>query len=209
MANPPVLLIAIIAVLLVVVLVVVAMLVSRRGTAGGAAEAITNALAVFDPEAATGRGISGAVRFSQPHPSRPTLVKIDVSGFAPGTTHGIHVHRCGDLSSGCASACDHFNPLKHLHGNRALYGRDRHVGDLCNNITADDNGRASVRYYDDLVSLSGPHSVVGRAVVIHADPDDLGKYRGDGTPQGAESGKTGNAGKRIACAVIGISREAS
>jgi Cu-Zn family superoxide dismutase len=37
---------------------------------------------------------------------------------------------------------------------------------------------------------SGPADVVGRAVVVHADPDD---YR---------TQPTGNAGSRIACGVI-------
>ena len=41
-------------------------------------------------------------------------------------------------------------------------------------------------------------SVIGRAIIVHEDPDDLGRG-GD-----AESKKTGNAGARICCAVIGI-----
>ena len=28
---------------------------------------------------------------------------------------------------------------------------------------------------DHLVKLQGPHSVIGRSFMIHADPDDLGK----------------------------------
>jgi superoxide dismutase, Cu-Zn family len=46
--------------------------------------------------------------------------------------------------------------------------------------------------------LNGPLSIVGRALVIHADPDDLGLG-------GVELSKTtGNAGARSACGVIGI-----
>ena len=46
------------------------------------------------------------------------------------------------------------------------------------------------------VDLHGDRSVVGRALIVHADEDDLGKG-GD-----AESLKTGNAGDRLGCGVI-------
>lgn len=47
--------------------------------------------------------------------------------------------------------------------------------------------------------LSGPNSVVGRAFVVHADPDDLGRG-------GYEDSKiTGHAGNRLACGAIGLS----
>jgi Cu-Zn family superoxide dismutase len=46
------------------------------------------------------------------------------------------------------------------------------------------------------VKLSGPYSVIGRAVVVHADTDDYG--------QGGHSDSlaTGHAGARLACCVI-------
>ena len=46
----------------------------------------------------------------------------------------------------------------------------------------------------------GPHSVIGRTVVLHADQDDLG------LTDHKESKTTGAAGARIACGVIGISK---
>ena len=140
-------------------------------------------------------------------PNTMTRVHIKLSGFKPGTTHGIHIHSEGDLTEGCKSACDHYNPGGQLHGSITLYGKARHVGDLCNNITADSNGNVDFTYQDDLVDLSGPYSVVGRMVVLHADPDDLGRYRDEVSKRGEGSSTTGNAGARIACAVIGLTKK--
>jgi len=44
------------------------------------------------------------------------------------------------------------------------------------------------------------YSVIGRSFIIHKDTDDLGKGGN------IESLKTGNAGKRIGCGVIGITK---
>lgn len=73
----------------------------------------------------------------------------------------------------------------------------RHVGDL-GNVTADDSGKANVKIADKQVTLTGPLSVIGRTMVIHADIDDLGKGGHELSPT------TGNAGARLACGVIGI-----
>lgn len=53
---------------------------------------------------------------------------------------------------------------------------------------------------DTHLTLIGPHSIIGRSVVIHAGTDDLGK--GDTE----ESLKTGNAGARSACGVVGLTQ---
>ena len=50
---------------------------------------------------------------------------------------------------------------------------ERHHGDL-GNVTANDEGVAKFDFTDKLIRLNGPHSIVGRALVVHADPDDLG-----------------------------------
>ena len=56
--------------------------------------------------------------------------------------------------------------------------------------------------YDNLIKLRGTKcNIIGRGLIIHEDEDDCGQGGN------AESLKTGNAGKRIACAVIGYSNE--
>lgn len=72
----------------------------------------------------------------------------------------------------------------------------RHVGDL-GNIFGDANGFSNVRFSDDLISLAGAGNIIGRGVIIHLNIDDLGR---GGHP---DSLTTGNAGPRVACAVIG------
>ena len=81
---------------------------------------------------------------------------------------------------------DHGGPLSDI----------RHVGDL-GNIEADATGAAVVRISDRHVTLVGPNSAIGRAIVVHATADDLG-LGGD-----AGSVTTGNAGGRVGCGVIG------
>ncbi|XP_042884297.1 superoxide dismutase [Cu-Zn]-like [Penaeus japonicus] len=88
----------------------------------------------------------------------------------------------------------HTLPFQRLHGSPDY--RERHVGDL-GNVLADQNGRAEVNITDPIISLAGPYSVVGRALDVHAGEDDLG----DGGNE--KSLKGGNAGRRLACGVIG------
>lgn len=87
------------------------------------------------------------------------------------------------------------NLLQYTHGGRD--GEVRHVGDL-GNILADEQGMVRDTFSDNLIALMGPKSIIGRAVVTHAFADDYGQG-GD-----LESTKTGNAGARLACGVIGL-----
>ncbi|XP_052872255.1 uncharacterized protein LOC128277774 [Anopheles cruzii] len=139
-------------------------------------------------------GVAGNVTISQPSCTEPVFIEINVVGLAPGK-HGFHIHEKGDLTDGCASTGGHYNPDKVSHG--APNDQVRHVGDL-GNIAADENGIAKTSYSDTVVSLYGARSVIGRAIVIHAEVDDLGKTNHP------DSLKTGNAGGRVACGVIGI-----
>ena len=85
--------------------------------------------------------------------------------------------------------------LQHTHGGPE--DKIRHAGDF-GNILADENGITSAQIQGTLISLY-PESegyAVGRAFVVHAGTDDLGKGGNE------ESLKTGNAGGRLACCVV-------
>ncbi|CAL9042322.1 unnamed protein product [Musa banksii] len=124
----------------------------------------------------------------------PTTVNVRVTGLTPGL-HGFHLHEYGDTTNGCISTGAHFNPNKMTHG--APEDEVRHAGDL-GNIVANSEGVAEATKVDSQIPLSGPNSVVGRALVVHELEDDLGKG-------GHElSLTTGNAGGRLACGVVGL-----
>ncbi|SPN99949.1 Superoxide dismutase [Cu-Zn] [Cephalotrichum gorgonifer] len=140
--------------------------------------------------------VKGTVVFEQESESSPTTITWDISGHDANAKRGMHVHAFGDNTNGCTSAGPHFNPHGKTHG--APSDENRHVGDL-GNIETDAQGNSKGTVTDNFIKLIGPHSVVGRTVVVHAGTDDLGKGGNE------ESLKTGNAGARPACGVIGIS----
>lgn len=137
--------------------------------------------------------INGNVIFTQPLYGGLTTIHLSLCGFNDTTKHGWHVHEFGTTANQCLAAGAHFNPQNLQHG--APQEFYRHVGDL-GNLQADKKGRVVLRLTDKLVSLQGSNNVIGRAVVIHRDEDDLGL---GGVPA---SLTTGNAGARIACCVI-------
>jgi Cu-Zn family superoxide dismutase len=148
------------------------------------------------------KGIKGSVYFiedTKESVSDKITIKIDLKGLPKDKELGFHIHAAGDLSDGCTSACAHFNPFNTVHG-----GKDsniRHVGDL-GNIKTDKNGECRMIFKDHMIKLRGyKQNIIGRSIVIHEKKDDFGLGGDD------ESLKTGNAGKRIACAVIGYAKE--
>jgi Cu-Zn family superoxide dismutase len=116
-------------------------------------------------------------------------VVIFVQGLRPGQEHGLHIHEKGDCSSGDGmSAGGHFNPLGKAHGIPG--SAQSHAGDLPA-LKANKAGRANVQVdVDNITVTPGPRSIIGRAVIVHADPDDF------------KTQPTGNAGARLACGVI-------
>jgi len=151
------------------------------------------AIAVFNDT------IKGTVKFTEDLNNNAVVIDLHLSGLKPNSLHGFHVHEAGDLSDKCTSMCAHFNPYGKTHGCPGM--TERHVGDL-GNIKTNSKGEAKYSFYDDVIKLRGTKcNIIGRGLIIHEDEDDCGKGGN------AESLKTGNAGKRIACAVIGYSKE--
>ena len=113
-----------------------------------------------------------------------------IGGLKANGTHAFHIHDNGDCSAADASSAGgHFNPTGQPHG-RASAPR-HHAGDS-DNLVANAEGTARVDAHFEGVALGGggANDVAGKAIVVHADPDDY-------TSQPA-----GNAGSRIACGVI-------
>ena len=143
--------------------------------------------------------IQGNVRFTEDLDNKRIRIDLHLKGLIPNSLHGFHVHEAGDLTDKCTSMCAHFNPYGNIHGCPGM--RERHVGDL-GNIKTNSNGEAKYTFYDNIIKLRGSKcNIIGRGLIIHEDTDDCGKG------ENAESIKTGNAGKRIACAVIGYSKK--
>lgn len=133
-----------------------------------------------------GNDVKGTVTFNE-HNGKTRII-ANVTGLKPGK-HGIHIHEKGDCSAPDAtSAGGHFNPENHKHG--APDASEHHAGDL-GNIEANAKGKAHLDRTVDFVTVSdGPHSVVGKGVIVHADEDDL------------QSQPVGKAGARVACGVV-------
>ena len=138
--------------------------------------------------------VSGIVRFEHIE-GRQCRIVAELTGLTPGP-HGFHIHEFGNLIQGCSTAGPHFNPFEKTHGGPK--SRNRHLGDL-GNLIADKNGDAKLDVYDKEIELFGKFRVIGRSCVVHSKEDDLGEGGNE------ESMKTGNAGARVACGVIGLS----
>jgi len=115
----------------------------------------------------------------------------DITGLKPDSEHGFHIHEKGDCSApDGTSAGGHFNPGSSDHG--SIDASAHHGGDMPN-IKADAQGNAHI---DGPVASNvnagkgDAFDIIGRGLIVHADPDDY------------KTQPTGNAGARLACAVI-------
>ena len=146
--------------------------------------------AAADVQGVDGSGVSGTVEFTALDGA--VEVRYNLDGLGPGD-HGLHVHETGDCgpdSTGtpAGAAGGHLNPLSSPHGAPDSSATARHAGDL-GNVTAE-GGRAVGVRVDSVLTLRGPTSVVGKAVVVHAGADDYATQPG------------GDAGARVGCGVV-------
>lgn len=156
----------------------------------------------------------GTVAFTNDRGSHHTEVTVQLRrAGAPEAFHGMHIHANDTTANGKGCIADPAQPpatwfvsadghWKHVasevHGN--------HAGDLPS-VFVNGDGSAKIRFSIDKLT---PADVLGRAVVLHAGPDNFGnvpvgpaddQYVAGATAL-AKTQATGNAGDRIGCGVI-------
>ena len=158
---------------------------------------INKAIAIFN-----NKNVKGTVTFYQMSCSDGLNVFFDLYALPPKGVFAVHIHEFGDGSDGCTSLGGHFNPSNKEHGSILIDVNQSHNGDMINNFEVDSLGQFSWSYFDPRIRINGDisQSIVGRSVVIHSGIDDLG------LGGNKESKITGNAGPRMACAIIGLSK---
>lgn len=130
-------------------------------------------------------------------------IVLNVESQTPGP-HGVHLHVNGKCEPGpdasgntiaFGAAGGHFDPGgSKRHGGPGQPPEAGHAGDVPNIVVAGD-GTGTLRYTHPHATLdTGPNSVLGKALVVHAGPDD---YRTD---------PAGNSGARVLCGVIESAR---
>jgi superoxide dismutase, Cu-Zn family len=135
-----------------------------------------------------GNTASGSLQLVQ----SPEGVRVSgtIQGLKPNGEFGFHFHEKGDCSAPDASSAGaHFNPAQKAHGNPAE--GEHHVGDMLN-VKSNAEGVAQVETTaaEATIGSGEPTDVLGKAVVVHENPDDY------------KTQPSGNSGKRIACGVI-------
>lgn len=142
------------------------------------------AVATLGPTA--GNTAQGTVTLAQ-NADGSTQVSVNLANVPPGV-HGFHIHEKGDCGDNGNAAGGHFNPEATMHGSPDAM--PHHAGDF-GNVTADASGIVRTEFSTRSASLEeGASSAIGKAIILHANPDDL------------KTQPTGNAGGRIACGVI-------
>lgn len=138
-----------------------------------------------------GTEVAGTV--SMAHIDGILQITYDLNGLEEGE-HAMHIHENGSCADGedgtpAGAAGGHFNPDSSAHGAPTDPAASRHAGDL-GNITVGPDGETVGSIEDPVAQVSGPESILGKAVIIHEGVDDF-------TTQ-----PTGGAGGRVACGII-------
>jgi Cu-Zn family superoxide dismutase len=122
-------------------------------------------------------------------------VRADVVSLPPGF-HGFHIHAVGvcDPATGFGSAGGHLNLTDDSH--------PAHTGDMPN-LYVNGDGTASIRFLTDRMSIEDLLADGGRAVMIHAEPDNFAHIPARyGVVPDEMTMMTGDGGDRLACGVV-------
>jgi Cu-Zn family superoxide dismutase len=147
--------------------------------------------------------------------TRVTAVLRPNSYVAVGAFHGFHVHANNDATNGAGCVADPTQPsttwFVAVDGHLAEpgQGHGHHDGDMPSPLVEAD-GTARLVFTTDRVE---PADLVGRAVVLHAGPDNFGnvpvgtaadQYTPNSASATDKTAKTGNAGDRVACGLVAL-----
>ena len=153
------------------------------------------AVAQVGAPADTSTGVSGTVTFVEL--TDGVRVRYDLAGLTPGQ-HGFHVHQTGSCAAADSdgdgyaeaggAAGPHLNPGNDPHGAIDADMDEKHAGDL-GNVDVGSDGRASGAKNTGSLAFSGDRTVLGRAIIVHADADEF-----------MDAGAM--AGGRVGCGVI-------
>lgn len=120
-------------------------------------------------------GICGEVDFYDFDGSTVVLASVHNLPETPTNIYGFHIHENGECVGDYSSAGSHYGEGEH----------PNHKGDMP--VLFSNDGDAFLAFYTGRFSVD---EVIGRAVIIHSQPDDF-------TTQ-----PSGDSGSRIACGII-------
>lgn len=134
-------------------------------------------------------------------------IEVAVSDLEPGF-HGFHVHAVGVCEPDSpdpadpAKVGDFLSAGGHLGADAGDHGA--HAGDLPS-LLVDSSGAARLTARTDALTLADLQDDDGAAIMIHAGPDNFAHIPERYAPEGPDEAtrKTGDAGDRVACGVVG------
>jgi Cu-Zn family superoxide dismutase len=134
--------------------------------------------------------LSGTATFTQLVDA--VRVEVDVQGVDKPGPHGLHLHEVGSCEPGppgkrYTAAGAHFNPGHAAHA--CPDSTAHHAGDF-GNLEVQQDGSGHYVRVTALLSLTGPTSPIGRALILHRGEDDC------------KTQPAGNSGERLACGVV-------
>jgi Cu-Zn family superoxide dismutase len=137
------------------------------------------------------------------------------AGAATNAFHGFHLHANNDAANGSGCVADPTAPSNTWfvsadgHWSKDPADHAAHTGDLPTVLVLPD-GSADIRFR---TARFDPSELDGRAVILHAGPDNYGnvpvgagptQYTPNSAAAGSLTARTGNAGDRIGCGVVEI-----